>query len=116
MQAQLSQSSLRQNYGNLVSALFPKPETFIQFFARKGIKPPKPKSAKYYNAQACRREANHFKYPDDRLFNHQILIERQGPLYQQYYDDDGVSGLIFSSPGLTEWYVSEFCKLNHFKG
>jgi hypothetical protein len=110
MQAQLSQAARVINYDNDRGPL-----TLSAAIVRKGKKLPKPKSPKYYNAQSCRREANHFKYPDDRLFSHQILIERQSPLYQQYYDDDGVSGLIFSSPGLTEWYVAEFCKLNHFK-
>jgi len=40
---------------------------------------------------------------------HQALIEAQSPLFTTNEDGE------FSSRGLTDWYVSQYCKANHLK-
>lgn len=48
-------------------------------------------------------------FPSPRDVQHQILIEAQSPLATA--NEDGQ----FSSRGLTDWYVSAWCRANHLK-
>lgn len=106
----------RDRYPNLCNALAPKVETFLEFFARKGIKDPKPRSVKWYNAMAASSTSSeHRKFPDDVAFRHQVLVERQSPLFTFNAPDCIGDMPQFSSRGLTDWYVAEFCRLNKLK-
>lgn len=89
--------------------------TLQQAIAARGLKDPKPLSVKRYRAiettKACPR-----KFPDLKMQSHMITVARQSPLFVAYHDDDGVSGVQYSERTLTDWYVAEFVKLNHYKG
>ena len=117
MQAAISETT-RRAYPQLCAALFPaKPiQTVAEYCSKKGIPLPKPKTVKHYNA-AVRHQGDRPKYfPADQTFAHHVVIERQSPLWYQDVPDDISDGQQFSSRGLTDWYVGEFCKLNHLKG
>lgn len=107
---------LKSNLANLLNEKFAKPKTLLEAIQAKGLKDPKPRPASYYQSRVCMQSPGRYEYPRPADLQHRILIERQSPLFTSYYDDDGVSGVQFSSPGLTEWYVAEFCRLNHLKG
>lgn len=49
-------------------------------------------------------------FPATSSVKHRLLVEAQGPLLT--VNEDGEA----SSPGLTAWYVAEFCRLNSLKG
>lgn len=50
------------------------------------------------------------EFPAPRDMSHRVMIEQQSPLFTT--NEDGQ----FSSRGLTDWYVTEFNRLNHLKG
>lgn len=52
------------------------------------------------------------RYPAIRDLEHQRLIEQQGPFYTEAPAVEPGEVPLFSSRGLTDWYVGEFCKLN----
>ena len=57
-----------------------------------------------------RDERTHVRvFPTAASLAYQVLIEQQGPLIT--VNEDGE----FSSRGLTDWYVREFCKINHLR-
>jgi hypothetical protein len=87
---------------------------FTQMINRLGRKMTKPRTRKQIQADVCKQTVS-LVIPDDKWLSHQILIERQSPLFTGYYDDDGVSGYVFSSPGLTKAYVAQFDKINHLR-
>lgn len=91
-------------------------QTALEYIQKHGLKDPKVRSAAYYRAQFLKRKNPPSVIPDDRSFQHRVLVERQSPLF--YYDSPDCIGDTpqFSSPGLTDWYVKEFCRLNHLTG
>jgi hypothetical protein len=109
---------LKSNLANLLTEKFspPEPETLVEFIKRKGLKDPKPRSVKFYNAQVRKLSSGPYNYPRDADFQHRILIERQSPLFHFEAPDCIGDTPQFSSRGLTEWYVGEFCRLNKLKG
>lgn len=48
-------------------------------------------------------------FPKDTEVKHRVLVESQSPLSSINQEGD------FSSPGMTQWYVAEFCRLNGLK-
>jgi len=54
------------------------------------------------------RSRAHRVFPDNAKLRHRILIEMQGP--HTVNEDHQIS-----SPGLTDWYVAEYCRLNNLK-
>lgn len=86
-------------------------ETFAEAIQRRGLKDPGKRCIKPRLSTAKTPHA----YPSDQNLQHWILIEAQGPHFTRYYDDDGVSGIVFSSPGLTDAYVKEYCRLNKLR-
>lgn len=60
--------------------------------------------------------ADNRKFPADRDFQHRVLIERQSPLFTFNAPDCIGDEPQISSPGLTNWYVAEFCRLNRLAG
>lgn len=90
-------------------------QTFTEYLTKHGIADPKIRSAKYYHAQVRKQSPGKYKYPDDKSFSHRILIERQGPLFHIEAPDTIGDTQQFSSPGLTDWYVAEFCRLNKLR-
>lgn len=104
----------RARYPNLTSALYPEPISLEAAILKAGKKlPGKARPASWHASRVCMQADRPKVFPDPVKLQHQIMIERQGPLFVSYYDDDGVSGLIYSSRGLTDWYVDEFCRINH---
>ena len=117
MQAQNELRQVKRNLANLLndSLISKEPETLLEMIHRKGLKDPKPRPPSYYHSRV-RMQACPHKYPDDTVMRHFQSIAKQSPLWTSYYDDDGVSGVVFSSPELTKLYVDEFVRLNHLKG
>ena len=117
MQVVISETT-RRAYPQLTSALHSvkQAETFTEYCSRKGIPLPKPRSVKHYNAAVRRQGDRPKKFPDNKSFANRVIVERQSPLWYQDVPDDVSDGQQFSSRGLTDWYVGEFCKLNHLKG
>jgi hypothetical protein len=83
--------------------------------AKKGLKLTKPCSVKQAQANVRKQAGAPRVFPDPTLMRHFVKIESQSPLFTSYYEDDGINGVIYSSPGLTERYVAEYCRLNHLK-
>lgn len=48
------------------------------------------------------------QFPGPNKMHHRILVEMQGP--HTINEDHQIS-----SPGLTDWYVAEYCRLNNLK-
>jgi len=92
------------------------PLTLSAAIRARGLKDPKPRSVKSYNADQCRRTDRPKKFPDDGAMGRRIQIERQGPLFTFNAPDCIGDAQQFSSRGLTDWYVGEYCKLNYLKG
>jgi hypothetical protein len=93
------------------------PRTFDAAIYARGLKVPKPRTVKQARADVLKQApCPARKFPSPLHLMHQLTVERQSPLFTGYYDDDGVTGYVFSSPGLTAWYVESFCKANHLKG
>jgi hypothetical protein len=64
----------------------------------------------------------HFTYSRSWIsidsFNHRALVEMQSPLMTVNNTDDPGADypeFSFSSRALTDWYMSEFCRINHLK-
>lgn len=65
--------------------------------------------AKYFRDR--RKEREHKRsIPAPKALQHQLLVEAQGPGLT--VNEDGE----FSSRGLTDWYVRQFCQANDLKG
>ncbi len=89
------------------------PRTMLQALYAKGLADPKVRSVKWHHAQQVKRNPGRYKYPSDSNFQHQLLIEAQGPLWTFNAPDCIGDGHQFSSRGLTDWYVGQFVKENH---
>lgn len=103
----------RATYPHLCAALAPEPETLAEHLSRKGIKDPVIRSAKWHHAQVLKQSPGAYRFPSDSNFQHQMLIERQSPLFTFNVPDCIGDEQQFSSPGLTDWYVRNFCALNN---
>ena len=58
------------------------------------------------------------EFPEQGAYNHRAIIEMQSPLVTITRHDEGDCHLpeySYSSKGLTDWYVAEFCRINHLK-
>lgn len=115
-----NQAGLQQLKSNLANLLTEKlaprcKPSLLDAIQAKGLKDPKPRSTNFYNAQVRKLSPGRYNYPRDNDLQHRILIERQSPLFTFNVPDCIGDEQQFSSRGLTDWYVSEFCKLNHLK-
>ena len=54
-------------------------------------------------------------FPDENAVLRQALTEAQSPLFTHSPPVEPGDELQFSSRGLTDWYVGEFCRINHLK-
>lgn len=66
---------------------------------------------KYGKAKATPR-----KFPPVRDTTHQAVVQQQAPGFTVSPVEEPGDEFQFSSRGLTDWYVSQFCKLNSLKG
>jgi hypothetical protein len=89
--------------------------TFQQAIAKRGLKDPQPRSVKWHNAHQSRKENRALAFPDDRAVCHRALVEAQAPGFTFVGQEPGDDGPVFSSKGLTDWYVREFIHSNHLK-
>jgi hypothetical protein len=91
--------------------------TFDEAARKAGKKlPGKPRPPSYYHSRVRMQADRPKQFPSDASFQHRILIERQSPLFHFEAPDCIGDTPQLSSRGLTDWYVAEFCKLNHLKG
>ena len=88
--------------------------TFKEILARKGIPDPKIQPPRKHHAAWSRRSV-YRRFPDPAMLGHMVMVERQSPLCTFNAPDTVGDMPQFSSPGLTAWYVTMFCKENHLR-
>jgi len=90
-------------------------QTFKEAIAARGLKDPQPRSVKWHNAQQSRKENRTLAFPLDKDVCHRALVEAQAPGFTFVGQESSDEAPVFSSRGLTDWYVREFSLRNHLK-